>query len=69
MFEAIQDMNLCYTLEQLIGRDAVIDIINHRGGGDWGFDDYPKTSEIMEKIREDIVNEIKEQFTCRTTDK
>ena len=66
MFEAIQDVNVCYTLEKRIGRDAVIAIINRHGGGDWGFDDYPRNPEITEKIREDIVNRIKEQSIYRS---
>jgi len=61
MYEAIQDMNLCYSLEKLIGRRAVIDIIDQHAGGTLNFDNYPRGCKFIEILREEIVNNIKQR--------
>ena len=57
-FEAVQDMNICYALEERIGREAVIQIIDEAAGKTLRFDDYPRSSEYILQLREEIINAI-----------
>ena len=57
-FEAVQDMNICYALEERIGREAVIQIIDEAAGKTLRFDDYPRNSEYILQLREEIINAI-----------
>ena len=51
MYDAIQDMNTCFALEERIGRDAVVRMIDDAAGRDLRFDDYPCTNEFLEELR------------------
>lgn len=51
-YEAIQDMNVCFALEEKIGREKVIQMIDEAAGGDLRFDDYPKCNAFLDNLRE-----------------
>lgn len=59
-FEAIQDMDICFTLEKIIGRDKVVKIIDEVAKRDLRFDDYPKNKEFIEDLRAKMIDTIKE---------
>ena len=58
MYMAIEDMNLCRTLEEKIGRDEVIKLIDSVAGRDLRFDDYPKDKEFFEKLRNEMMDRL-----------
>jgi len=57
-FMAIEDMNVCLALEEKIGRDAVIKMIDKAAGRDLRFDDYPKGKEFPEKLRSEMIEKL-----------
>ena len=57
-FEAIQDMRICCALEELVGREKVVSMIDEAAGFDLRFDHYPRNKEYLEKLRADMVNMI-----------
>jgi len=57
-YEAIQDMDICFALEKLIGRENVVRMIDEAAGRDLRFDDYPRCKEFLEKLRADMVDQI-----------
>ena len=59
-YEAIGDIDLCRTLEEYIGRDEVIKLIDKIAGKDVRFDSYPLDSEYLPKLRAAIIEKIKE---------
>ena len=58
MYDAIQDMNICFALEKIIGRDAVVKMIDDAAGRDLRFDDYPCTNEFLDGLRADMIEAI-----------
>jgi len=58
-YEAIQDMDICFALEEKIGRDAVVQMIDEAAGGELRFDQYPRNKEFIENLREQMVVAIK----------
>ena len=59
-FEAIQDINICRALEAVIGRKAVIDMIDEFAKRDLRFDDYPKGKDFLENLRAKMIFELAE---------
>jgi hypothetical protein len=57
-YQAIEDMRICAALEALIGREAVIKMIDEAAGRDLRFDDYPHCNEFLEGLRDKIRAEI-----------
>ena len=57
-FEAVQDMNICFALEEKIGREAVIRIIDEAAGKTLRFDDYPRSSEYILQLRRQLLDKI-----------
>ena len=57
-YEAIQDMRICCALEELVGREKVVSMIDEAAGFDLRFDHYPRNKEYLEKLRADMVNMI-----------
>lgn len=57
-YEAIQDMNICFALEELIGRENVVSMIDEAAERDLRFDDYPKDKEFLENLRAKMVERI-----------
>ena len=62
MYEAIQDMDICFALEKYIGRDAVVAMIDRAAGMDLRFDEYPRSKEFLENLRAEMIEKIRE--TC-----
>lgn len=58
IYEAVQDMDICFALERHIGRDAVVAMIDQKAGFDVRFDDYPKNGEFLQSLREEMVEKI-----------
>lgn len=54
-YDAIQDLNLCRALEERIGRESVISMIDEAAGRDLRFDDYPKCNAFLETLHEKML--------------
>ena len=59
-YEAIGDMNLCRTLEQYIGRDAVVKMIDDEAGMDVSFEEYPKDNYYILNLRDKMIEKLKQ---------
>lgn len=58
-YEALQDMRICLALEALIGRDAVVQMIDNAAGYTLRFDTYPQNAQFIEDLRAAMVEKIK----------
>ena len=58
MYEAIQDMNVCFALEKIIGREAVIQMIDATAGYSLRFDHYPRNNEFFDQLRSQMIETI-----------
>ena len=58
LYDAIQDMNLCFALESAVGRERVVALIDETAGFDLRFDDYPRNSEFLLTLREKLLQEL-----------
>ena len=54
-YQAIQDMRLCQALEERIGRDAVVSLIDKTAGRPLTFEEYPKTDSFFETLHDTMV--------------
>ena len=61
LFDALQDMRACDALAQIIGKDAVVKMIDEAAGRDLRFDDYPTSNEFLDGLRQRIINTIAER--------
>ena len=61
-YEAIQDMDICFALEEIIGREAVVQMIDEAAGGQLRFDQYPRNKEYIENLRERMITAIKKSL-------
>ena len=59
LYEAVQDMDICYALEKKIGKAAVVKIIDEMAGVPLRFDTYPKNSEFLLNLRQRLLEEMK----------
>ena len=59
-YEAIGDMDLCRTLEEYIGRDDVVKMIDSIAGMDVKFDTYPLDNDFLPKLRNAMIEKFKE---------
>ena len=59
-YDAIGDMDLCRTLEEYIGRDEVIKMIDAVAGMDVRFDCYPLDSDFLPNLRATVIKKLKE---------
>lgn len=57
-YEAVQDMNTCFALEGVIGRDKVVQMIDEAAGGNLRFDAYPQNNEFIEALRQKMIQRI-----------
>ena len=55
-YDAIQDMNICYALEEKIGRENVVKMIDDAAGFELRFDHYPRNNAYLLSLREQMVN-------------
>ena len=60
MYEALQDMGVCLALEERIGRDAVVSMIDRAAGMPLRFDCYPKGKEFLEGLRREMTEAIRD---------
>ena len=56
--DALQDVEICKTLEKYIGRDAVVKMIDEAAGMDVTFKEYPRNAEFIPNL----VNNMKEMI-------
>ncbi len=57
-YDAIVDMDICRTLEQYIGKDAVVKLIDETAGMSVDFENYPMDREFLPKLREKMIEMI-----------
>jgi hypothetical protein len=57
-FEAMQDIRICRALEALIGREAVIAMIDEAASKPLSFDVYPDGVDFLEDLRAKMLCEI-----------
>ena len=57
-YEAIQDIRICQALEALIGKEAVVAMIDEAAERDLRFDDYPASNEFLMGLRAKMLDEI-----------
>ncbi len=57
--EALQDIEVCRTLEQYIGKDAVVKMIDDAAGMNITFEDYPRNDDFIPSLMDKIKHEIK----------
>lgn len=57
-FEAMQDADICYALEEHLGREAVVAIIDAAAGFDVQFDNYPQGNAFVENLRAKMIEEL-----------
>ncbi len=55
MYRAIEDIRLATALEEKLGREAVIAMIDRAAGRDLRFDDYPADNAFFETIRREMM--------------
>ena len=60
-YEAIGDINLLRTLEEYVGRDEVIKLIDEIAGFDIKFNSYPIDSEYLLKLRRAVTEKLREK--------
>jgi hypothetical protein len=58
-YEALQDMRICLALEALIGREAVVQMIDNAAGYTLRFDTYPQNPQYIEDLRAAMIEKIK----------
>lgn len=54
-FEAVQDIGICLALEALIGRDAVVAMIDEAAGTPLRFDTYPDSDDFLLDLRAKMI--------------
>ena len=59
-YEAIGDLDLCRTLEEYIGRDEVVKMIDKFADMDVRFDSYPLDVDFLPQLRAAMIEKIKE---------
>ncbi|MBR5586588.1 MAG: DUF4091 domain-containing protein [Clostridia bacterium] len=60
-YRAIQDMDLCFALENIVGREKVVEMIDRAAGGNLRFDEYPCDTEFFEKLRTEMIEAIEKE--------
>lgn len=60
--EALQDVEICRTLENIIGRDKVVEMIDKEAGMNLTFSEYPRNSSFIPKLIEKMEQIIKENL-------
>ena len=58
LYDAIQDMKLCFALETAIGREKVVELIDDTAGFDLRFDNYPRNNAFLLTLREKLLQEL-----------
>ncbi len=58
MYQAMEDIAVCEKLEELIGHEEVVKMIDTAAGRDLRFDDYPTDNAFLENLRSAMVAKI-----------
>ena len=58
-FEAMQDATICYALEQRIGREAVVAMIDEEAGFPLEFHNYPRQQDFLQNLRAKMVEKLR----------
>ena len=58
LYQAMQDVDVCYALESVIGREAVIAMIEKAAGGEFTLEKYPRDAAFYENLRTEMVKAI-----------
>ncbi len=58
LYQAMEDIAVCQTLEAKIGREAVVEMIDKAAERDLRFDSYPHEREFTEQLREQLKQKI-----------
>jgi hypothetical protein len=59
-YEAINDLNLCRTLETMVGKEEVVALIDSLAGAPLTFETYPVENGYFDTLREKMTEIIKE---------
>lgn len=59
-YDALQDMRICQALEQIIGRDQVVAMIDDAAGYPLTFDHYPRGGTFLENLRSAMIQKLVE---------
>ena len=62
MYQAIEDMNICFALEEYIGKEGVVELIDSLAGRNVRFNDYPYGNDYVENLRAKIIEEIQKNL-------
>ena len=54
-YEGLQDMDICFALEEKIGKEAVVQLIDQVAGMDLRFDNYPRNSAFLLDLRQKLI--------------
>ena len=54
-YEGLQDMDICFALEERIGKEAVVQLIDQVAGMDLRFDNYPRNSAFLLDLRQKLI--------------
>ena len=58
--EAIEDIQLCRTLEKYIGKEKVVELIDKEAGMNLTFREYPRNAEFLPRLADKMRQMIKE---------
>lgn len=61
--EALNDIEICRTLEKYIGREKVLEMIDRAAGMSITFDSYPRNNEFIPALIEEMQKEIKKHIS------
>jgi len=59
-YDALQDIGVCRLLEEKLGHDAVVELIEKEAGMSIEFDEYPRNSDFLLNLREKMTDLIAE---------
>jgi len=57
-YDALQDLGVCRLLEETMGHDAVVELIEQEAGLELRFDNYPRSAAYLLDLREKMVDRI-----------
>lgn len=57
-YDALQDIAVCRLLEEKLGHDEVVKLIEKEAGMELKFDEYPRSADFLLKLRETLIDRI-----------
>ena len=55
-YDALQDIAICWLLEEKLGHDKVVELIEREAGMELKFDAYPKSADFLLNLRETMID-------------